>query len=258
MSWPTSPLIAGTPAAPPAPGAIRAVTSPLVSENPMSWLVALLIATTPDAGVAAVPGHAPAAATATTTREPAGTARSALCAELKKSGRELAASRAKLDEDTKALEAERAKLEAERATLEAVATEIAKSREALREETARLEALLKRAPGGPGSPSAATTPTGTSSAPGAHTGAEPSASAAAMDAKSKQDLDGLAMAVKAMRPEQAATVVARIDRDLGARLLSRMRPADAGAVMQRLEAEVAADLLQQMAALPKSKKVVKR
>ncbi|HVE83607.1 MAG TPA: hypothetical protein VND93_12190 [Myxococcales bacterium] len=187
----------------------------------MTALLALLIAAAaaPDAGVPAAPEP----------RELAGTGRASLCAELKKSDRELAAARAKLDEDREALAAERGRLEA-------LAAEIAKAREALREETARLDALVKRAQPAP-EPRAA-----------------PEAPAAG---KPKQDLDDLARAVKAMHPDQAATLVSRLDRDLGARLLAQMRPADAGAVMQRLDAEVAADLLSQMAALPKPRKAVR-
>ena len=69
----------------------------------------------------------------------------------------------------------------------------------------------------------------------------------------KSQLDTLAKTVKAMKPEQAASLVARLDKNLGAALLGRMKPADASAVMDRLKPEQVAELVGLMVAPSKSR-----
>ena len=59
---------------------------------------------------------------------------------------------------------------------------------------------------------------------------------------SKEQIDLVSKAMKGMKPEQAAAIIARLDRTLGSEVLRRMRPADAGLVMAQLKPEVAADL----------------
>jgi len=45
-----------------------------------------------------------------------------------------------------------------------------------------------------------------------------------------------------MKPEQAAAIMAHLDRSLAAEILRRMRPADAGLVLAQLKPELAANL----------------
>jgi flagellar motility protein MotE (MotC chaperone) len=121
-------------------------------------------------------------------------------------------------------------LASERARLEQLAAEIAKAREALKQETARLEGMLKggaeaRAPGGE-----------SDGAPGV-----PLGSGASRDAMREQ-IGTVSKAFKGMKPEQAAAIVAHLDRLLAAEVLRRMRPADAGLVLAQLKPDLAADL----------------
>jgi flagellar motility protein MotE (MotC chaperone) len=125
----------------------------------------------------------------------------------------------------------------ERATLEQLVSEIAHAREALRQETARLEALIKQAgppDGGAGSPPSESSP------------AADAAAAAAKD-MAREQLVSVSKALKGMKPEQAAAVLSLLDRRLAAQVLRSMRPADAGAVMGFLKPEQAADLATEIA-----------
>ena len=125
----------------------------------------------------------------------------------------------------------------DRARLEQLTFEIAHAREALRQETARLEALIKQAgppDGGAGSP------------PGESSPAPEAAAAPAKDTAHEQ-LDSVSKALKGMKPEQAAAVLSLLDRRLAAQVLRNMRPADAGAVMGFLKPEQAADLATEIA-----------
>jgi hypothetical protein len=118
----------------------------------------------------------------------------------------------------------------ERAKLEQMAAEIAKAREALRQDTARLEAMLRG--GGDGR-----MPIGDPMNPVASPGG-PAASKEAM----KEQILTVSKAMKGMKPEQAAAIISRLDRVLASEILRRMKPADAGAVMASVKPELAAEL----------------
>jgi flagellar motility protein MotE (MotC chaperone) len=121
-------------------------------------------------------------------------------------------------------------LASERARLEQLAAEIGKAREALKQETSRLEAMLRSG----GDPHA---PGGTADGlPGV-----PLGSGASRDAMREQ-IVSVSKAMKGMKPEQAAAIVAHLDRLLAAEILRRMRPADAGLVLAQLKPDLAADL----------------
>ena len=123
----------------------------------------------------------------------------------------------------------------DRARLELLASEIAQAREALRQETARLEALIKQS--------------GPCEGEGRSSSSEGSSSAAAAAAKdmAREQLESVSKALKGMKPEQAAAVLSLLDRRLAAQVLRRMRPADAGAVMGYLKPEQAAELATEIA-----------
>jgi flagellar motility protein MotE (MotC chaperone) len=124
----------------------------------------------------------------------------------------------------------------DRTRLEQLATEIAQARESLRQETARLESLIKQRGPCDGEAHGSSEP-------------NPAAAAAATAAKdmAREQLDSVSKAMKGMKPEQAAAVVARLDHRLAAEVLRRMRPADAGAVMGLLKPELAAELATEIA-----------
>ena len=125
----------------------------------------------------------------------------------------------------------------DRARLEQLTFEIAHAREALRQETARLEALIKQsgpADGGAGSPPSESSPA-------------PEAAAAPAKDTAREQLDSVSKALKGMKPEQAAAVLSLLDRRLAAQVLRNMRPADAGAVMGFLKPEQAAALATEIA-----------
>jgi flagellar motility protein MotE (MotC chaperone) len=124
----------------------------------------------------------------------------------------------------------------DRTRLEQLASEIAHAREALRQETARLEALIKQR--------------GSSEGEGVTSiESSPAAAAAATAAKdtAREQLDSVSKAMKGMKPEQAAAVLSLLERRLAAQVLRRMRPADAGAVMGYLKPEQAAELATEIA-----------
>lgn len=124
----------------------------------------------------------------------------------------------------------------ERARLEQLTAEIAKAREALRQETARLEELIRQRGSCDGELRAA-------AASGSKTAAD---SAAAKDAEREQ-MENVSKTMKGMKPEQAAAVVTRLDHRLASEILRRMRPADAGAVLGFLRPELAAELATEIA-----------
>ena len=124
----------------------------------------------------------------------------------------------------------------DRARLEQLTLEIAHAREALRQETARLEALIKQV--GPCGE--------VRSSPSESDPAAAAAAAAAKDA-AREQLDSVSKALKGMKPEQAAALVSLLDHRLAAEVLRRMRPADAGAVMGYLKPELAAELATEIA-----------
>lgn len=118
--------------------------------------------------------------------------------------------------------------QSERAKLEQMAAEIAKAREALKQDTARLESMLR---GGEGR-----MPIGDGMEPVSVGGA-----AASKEAMKEQILT-VSKAMKGMKPEQAAAIISRLDRVLASEILRRMKPADAGAVMASVKPELAAEL----------------
>jgi flagellar motility protein MotE (MotC chaperone) len=121
--------------------------------------------------------------------------------------------------------------------LEQLVTEIAQAREALKQETARLEALIKQRGSCEGE------------ARGLPAEGSPAVAAAALAAKdmAREQLDSVSKAMKGMKPEQAAAVLSRLDHRLAAEVLRRMRPADAGLVMGFLKPELAAELATEIA-----------
>jgi flagellar motility protein MotE (MotC chaperone) len=125
----------------------------------------------------------------------------------------------------------------DRVRLEQLASEVAHAREALRQETARLEALVKQV---------GTCGGETRSSPSESDPAAAAAAAAARDA-AREQLDSVSKTLKGMKPEQAAAVVSLLDRRLASEVLRRMRPADAGALMGYLKPEVAAGLATEIA-----------
>ena len=140
----------------------------------------------------------------------------------------------------------------ERERLEQLAADIEKAREGLRQETARLEAMLKASGncgGGSGIGALMGDPL---------SGASQVSAASLRDAPNEQ-IDSVSKALKGMKPEQAAAVLARLDRGLAAEVLRRMRPADAGSIMGLIKPELAAELateiaLRKTSPTPKEKK----
>jgi hypothetical protein len=129
-------------------------------------------------------------------------------------------------------------------------SDIEKARDSLRQETARLEALLKAAGncGGGGGGMAMGEPLLPTT---------PIPASALREAASEQ-IDSVSKAIKGMKPEQAAAVVARLDRGLAAEILRRMKSTDAGAILGLLKPDLAAELATEIATrkptYPKDKK----
>jgi flagellar motility protein MotE (MotC chaperone) len=117
--------------------------------------------------------------------------------------------------------------------------DIERAREALRQETARLEALLK-ASGNCGGGSGGM-PIGDGLATPA------TVSPTALREAPTEQIDSVSKAMKGMKPEQAAAMVARLDRGLAAEIMRRMKPADAGGILGLLKPEMAAELATQIA-----------
>ncbi len=72
-------------------------------------------------------------------------------------------------------------------------------------------------------------------------------SAAALREAPTEQIDSVSKAMKGMKPEQAAAVVARLDRGLAAEIMRRMKSSDAGAILGLLKPELAAELATQIA-----------
>lgn len=121
---------------------------------------------------------------------------------------------------------------ADREKMERLAADITKARESLREETARLEALLAKRDPSPAAPAA-----------GSGGGADGVEGAK----KVPTSLDGLAKAMRGMKPEQAAPIITRLERKTAADVLQRMPATDAGKVMGQCKPEVAAELATEIA-----------
>ena len=121
-----------------------------------------------------------------------------------------------------------------RTKVEQMLSEIVKTREALHTETLRLEGMM-----------AQETPEG--AAPGAAPGALGGGGATAGAKPAKHPLDILAKALRAIKPEQAAPIVSRLDKRLAATVLQRMPPVDAGKIMGAMKPDTAAELATQIA-----------
>jgi flagellar motility protein MotE (MotC chaperone) len=129
-------------------------------------------------------------------------------------------------------------------------SDIEKARESLRQETARLEALLKAAGNCSGG--------GGGMAMGEPLLPTAPVSATALREAASEQIDSVSKAIKGMKPEQAAAVVARLDRGLAAEILRRMKASDAGAILGLLKPDLAAELATEIATrkptYPKDKK----
>ena len=143
----------------------------------------------------------------------------ALCDEIRLSAQDRKVNRAKMDE--------------ERARLDRLAAEISQARAALKKETAELESLMKKA--GPAAAHEAQLKKAAASAP------------APEAANERPPVEALARTVRGMRPEQAAAVLAHLDRSLSVDLLRHIRPAEAGPIVEKLKPETAAALFTMMA-----------
>jgi flagellar motility protein MotE (MotC chaperone) len=128
---------------------------------------------------------------------------------------------------------EHAATKAEREKLEQLATEINRAREALRQDTAKLEAMLAAR-------DAAPSPVASAGTPSTGENGEPAK-------KVPVPLDNLSKAIRGMKPEQAAPIISRVSRKLAADILLRMPGSDAGKVMGVCKPEVAAELAAEIA-----------
>ena len=129
-------------------------------------------------------------------------------------------------------------------------SDIEKAREALRQETARLETLLKAAGNcGVG---------GSGMAMGEPLLPRTAIPDATLREAAGEQIDSVSKAMKGMKPEQAAALIARLDRGLAAEILRRMKATDAGAVLGLLKPDLAAELATEIAThkpmYPKDKK----
>ena len=128
-------------------------------------------------------------------------------------------------------------------------SDIEKAREALRQETARLEALL-RATGNCGG--------GTGMTNGEPLLPRTQVSASDLREAASEQIDSVSKAIRGMKPDQAAALIARLDRGLAAEILRRMKSSDAGAILGLLKPDLAAELATVIAthkpAYPREKK----
>jgi len=136
-------------------------------------------------------------------------------------GEELRDSSRKRREELSAIQSERQKLEKLRLEIEA-------ARQALREETGRLQDLTAQAE--------------------KKASARPVRPGAGGPEAGKSVVEQLARTVKGMKPDQAAHVVARLEKPLAVELLRRMRPADTAQLLDRMKPEAAAEMVALLAA----------
>jgi flagellar motility protein MotE (MotC chaperone) len=114
----------------------------------------------------------------------------------------------------------------ERERLTALLAELARAREAVRAETARLEALIRKA------------------------------AAAGLDQASPGEppppgqIDLVSRALRGMPAQQAAAIVAHLERNLAVEVLMRLRPPEAGAILGLVKPELAAALATDIARKP--------
>jgi len=135
--------------------------------------------------------------------------------------------------------------------VEKMLAEVAKAREALHEDTLKLEALAAAAALKPAAPPVNPDDEGGESDGRPRTEGEGASGAAATaggkpPAKNPQDI--LAKALRGIKPEQAAPIVTRLDPQLAASVLQRMPPADAGKILAAMKADNAAVLATLIAA----------
>jgi flagellar motility protein MotE (MotC chaperone) len=119
-----------------------------------------------------------------------------------------------------------------RTKVEQVLAEMVKTRAALRDDTSKLESL---------------TLDGLSAGEAGAPGGGPAAPGAPGQPPQKNPLDVLAKALRGIKPDQAAPIVARIDRRLAATVLLKMPPVDAGKIMGALKPDVAAEIATEIA-----------
>ena len=163
----------------------------------------------------------------------------------------------------------------ERERLEALSADLAKTRTALREETTRLEGLMEKTRGArTGAASVAGSPTigpegsqGAGQAAGGQGAGAPPGGGSGMGIGDPLvpnayyrpappppnfavQVEVVSKAMKNMKPEQAAGILAHLERGLAAEVLQRMRPADAGAILGFLKPEVGALLAAEIVSRP--------
>jgi hypothetical protein len=136
----------------------------------------------------------------------------------------------------------------EQSRLEKLGADIATARTGLRQDTARLETILRDHGGGTGDPTKGATaePDDPRSGVGGHPGAGRIAPAPPAGTGRGQ-IDVVSKAMAGMKPEQAAAILTRLDRALAADVLRRMKASDAGAAMGQLRPEVAAEIATEIA-----------
>ena len=141
---------------------------------------------------------------------------------------------------------ERESVQAERARLEKLAAEIAEARAALQLETQRLTAAVKitaeagaakAQPGEGGKKGEGSAKDAAKARPAARPGAKPEPT----------PLEALAKTLKAMKPDQAALLLAKVDKPLAVELLRHMKPADAAAVLDKMDPGTSAPLVSHLA-----------
>jgi flagellar motility protein MotE (MotC chaperone) len=116
--------------------------------------------------------------------------------------------------------------EQDRERLTVLLAELARAREAIRAETARLEALIRKA-----------------SAAGLSESAPP-------DGPPAGQVEVVSRALRGMAAQQAAAIVTHLDRNLAVEVLLRLRPPEAGAILALVKPELAAVLATDMARRP--------
>jgi hypothetical protein len=143
----------------------------------------------------------------------------------------------------------------ERERLEVLSADLARARAALLAETGRLEAMMRKGlparPGGsPAGQPGAGDPGAPTPMPIGDPMLPPPRSQYLVPAPAAGQVDIVSKAVKGMKPEQAAALIAHLDRTLAADVLQRMKPADAGAVLGFLRPEMGAALATEIANRP--------
>jgi len=160
-----------------------------------------------------------------------------------------------------ALRAELARGQAERERLEKLTADLAAAREAVRKETERLQKLIEANHAAAKAAAPSSAPAVDQPGEGGDSALEQEASALAGElekadprAPDPSRLASLARALRAMKPQQAAVVVSRVNDELASRILIAMKPADAGPIIARLAPERAGQLMEKMARIPLEQK----